>query len=55
MAWTYTCESDRAVLRADSKEALADKMRQHLKEQHAQEMSHEQAMEAVNRGAKQAA
>lgn len=55
MAWTFFCPSDRMTLTADTKEQLTDKVQQHLKSAHNQEVSRTEAMDMVDKGAKQSA
>ncbi|MHB9134761.1 MAG: DUF1059 domain-containing protein [Armatimonadota bacterium] len=55
MAWSYFCAMDNMTLTGNTKEELAQKMQQHMKETHDQEISMDQAMEMVNKNAQQAA
>jgi len=54
MAWSLVCQADGQKLNADSKEALADKVMQHANSQHKASMNREQAMQMVNKDARQA-
>jgi len=53
VAWTYECQGDGTVLRADTKEALADQIMHHVHDKHNQEMDHHRAMQLVAEGGRQ--
>ena len=55
MAWVYQCTEDNVRLIADSKEQLAQKLMEHAMQNHQMNMTLQQAMDMVNKGAQQAA
>jgi hypothetical protein len=55
MALSYYCADDREMLTAPSKEMLADKMVEHMRMRHGQEISRDQAMQDVDAHAKESA
>ena len=55
MAWSYMCEDDKVRLTANTKEELADKVMQHANKVHNMSVTRQQALDMVNKGARQAA
>jgi len=55
MAWTYYCEDEQITLSAPTKEELAQKVMDHMRESHDTTMSMEQARDSVEKDAKQSA
>jgi predicted small metal-binding protein len=53
MAWTFYCSSDQSNLTAGSKDELAMEVQQHVRDQHGRMISRDEAMDMVNREARQ--
>ncbi|OPZ80275.1 MAG: hypothetical protein BWY76_03401 [bacterium ADurb.Bin429] len=55
MVWTYYCQMDDVTLAGDSKEELAQRVMEHVNEEHEIEMTYDEALDSVNRNARQEA
>ena len=55
MTWVYKCEMDKYLLTANTKDALTDKLRKHLIDEHHISISRDEVEQMVDRRAQQAA
>ena len=55
MAWTYYCDMEGITLSAPTKEELAVRVLDHMREAHNTDMTEEQTRESVEKNAKQTA
>jgi predicted small metal-binding protein len=55
MVWTYYCADDDITLAGDSREELAERLMDHVNEEHEMEMTYDDALASVDREGKQEA
>jgi len=55
MPWQYYCEPDKRNIVAETKAELVEKVMEHANREHQMNMTHDQAVEAVDKDARQAA
>jgi hypothetical protein len=55
MAWVFHCAKENIDLVADTRERLAEKVMQHMKDRHDTQISLQQAMDMVSKDARQQA